>query len=81
MNLYHAGLALLEQNLHTLDSQGTFEDKVMKRDCLSYVSKAIEQSSSLWPDGLLSCSGCILVDDNVLRNLEDTNTVLNQVFE
>jgi neurofibromin 1 len=27
-SLYASGLALLEQNLHTLDSQGTFEDKV-----------------------------------------------------
>jgi hypothetical protein len=26
--LYASGLALLEQNLHTLDSQGTFEEKV-----------------------------------------------------
>lgn len=25
---YASGLALLEQNLHTLDSQGTFEEKV-----------------------------------------------------
>lgn len=27
-SLYACGLALLEQNLHTLDSQGTFDDKV-----------------------------------------------------
>lgn len=27
-SLYASGLALLEQNLHTLDSQGLFEDKV-----------------------------------------------------
>ena len=27
-SLYAYGLALLEQNLHTLDSQGTFDDKV-----------------------------------------------------
>eukprot|EP00096_Caligus_rogercresseyi_P010749 TRINITY_DN4009_c0_g1_i1.p1 TRINITY_DN4009_c0_g1~~TRINITY_DN4009_c0_g1_i1.p1 ORF type:complete len:1057 (-),score=353.76 TRINITY_DN4009_c0_g1_i1:103-2820(-) len=29
MNLYASGLALLEQNLHTLDSQGTFEEKCL----------------------------------------------------
>lgn len=27
-SLYASGLALLEQNLHTLDSQGTFDEKV-----------------------------------------------------
>ncbi|KAK4871818.1 hypothetical protein RN001_015942 [Aquatica leii] len=29
-SLYAAGLALLEQNLHTLDSQGTFDDKTLE---------------------------------------------------
>lgn len=28
-SLYAAGLSLLEQNLHTLDSQGVFDDKVI----------------------------------------------------
>ena len=28
MSLYAAGLALLEQNLHTLDAMGLFEDQV-----------------------------------------------------
>nr|CAD7452027.1 unnamed protein product [Timema tahoe] len=30
LSLYASGLALLEQNLHTLDSQGTFEEKFLK---------------------------------------------------
>ncbi|XP_072156372.1 neurofibromin isoform X3 [Bemisia tabaci] len=29
-NLYAAGLALLEQNIHTLDSQGNFDDKTIE---------------------------------------------------
>lgn len=29
ISLYAAGLALLEQNLHTLNSQGIFDDKVV----------------------------------------------------
>ncbi|XP_044015830.1 neurofibromin isoform X2 [Aphidius gifuensis] len=29
--LYATGLALLEQNLHTLDSQGTFDDKTLEK--------------------------------------------------
>ena len=28
ISLFASGLALLEQNLHTIDSQGTFEEKV-----------------------------------------------------
>ncbi|KAG8298104.1 Neurofibromin 1 [Homalodisca vitripennis] len=35
MNLYHSGLALLEQNLHTLDSQGIFEDKPLAQVMMS----------------------------------------------
>ena len=35
MSLYAAGLALLEQNLHTLDAMGLFEDQVFKFTNLS----------------------------------------------
>ncbi|XP_069683037.1 neurofibromin isoform X4 [Periplaneta americana] len=31
VSLYASGLALLEQNLHTLDSQGTFEEKTLEQ--------------------------------------------------
>ncbi|XP_063221250.1 neurofibromin isoform X2 [Bacillus rossius redtenbacheri] len=31
VSLYASGLALLEQNLHTLESQGTFEDKTLEQ--------------------------------------------------
>ncbi|XP_012282166.1 neurofibromin isoform X3 [Orussus abietinus] len=34
-SLYASGLALLEQNLHTLDSQGTFDDKTLERVMMS----------------------------------------------
>ncbi|XP_033220854.1 neurofibromin isoform X8 [Belonocnema kinseyi] len=34
-SLYASGLALLEQNLHTLDSQGTFEDKTLEKVMMS----------------------------------------------
>ncbi|KAF5281228.1 hypothetical protein FQR65_LT14821 [Abscondita terminalis] len=34
-SLYAAGLALLEQNLHTLDSQGTFDDKTLDQVMMS----------------------------------------------
>lgn len=37
-SLYASGLALLEQNLHTLDSQGTFDDKVWNYN-LQYLKK------------------------------------------
>ncbi|XP_057319291.1 neurofibromin [Microplitis mediator] len=33
--LYASGLALLEQNLHTLDSQGTFDDKTLEKVMMS----------------------------------------------
>lgn len=33
--LYASGLALLEQNLHTLDSQGTFDDKSLEKVMMS----------------------------------------------
>ncbi|KAJ9590281.1 hypothetical protein L9F63_027880, partial [Diploptera punctata] len=32
VSLYASGLALLEQNLHTLDSQGSFEEKSTSGD-------------------------------------------------
>ncbi|XP_054264930.1 neurofibromin isoform X3 [Macrosteles quadrilineatus] len=35
LDLYRAGLALLEQNLHTLDSQGLFEDKPLAQVMMS----------------------------------------------
>ena len=35
VSLYASGLALLEQNLHTLDSQGTFDDKTLERVMIS----------------------------------------------
>ncbi|XP_058804864.1 neurofibromin [Phymastichus coffea] len=34
-SLYASGLALLEQNLHTLDSQGTFDDKPLEKVMMS----------------------------------------------
>ncbi|XP_015607506.1 neurofibromin isoform X2 [Cephus cinctus] len=34
-SLYASGLALLEQNLHTLDSQGTFDDKTLEQVMMS----------------------------------------------
>ncbi|KAG7207079.1 hypothetical protein KM043_000959 [Ampulex compressa] len=34
-SLYASGLALLEQNLHTLDSQGTFDDKTLEKVMMS----------------------------------------------
>ncbi|KAF5294854.1 hypothetical protein FQA39_LY00338 [Lamprigera yunnana] len=34
-SLYAAGLALLEQNLHTLDSQGTFDDQTLEQVMMS----------------------------------------------
>lgn len=35
-SLYASGLALLEQNLHTLDSQGIFEEKVCEHNIIMY---------------------------------------------
>ncbi|KYB29814.1 Neurofibromin-like Protein [Tribolium castaneum] len=35
VSLYASGLALLEQNLHTLDSQGIFEDKTLENVMMS----------------------------------------------
>ncbi|XP_066593274.1 neurofibromin isoform X2 [Prorops nasuta] len=34
-SLYASGLALLEQNLHTLDSQGTFDDQTLEKVMMS----------------------------------------------
>lgn len=51
--MYASGLALLEQNLHTLDSQGTFDDttleKVMMsiRDPLEYHFKQLDHAVGL----------------------------------
>ncbi|XP_040571379.1 neurofibromin isoform X2 [Lepeophtheirus salmonis] len=53
MNLYASGLALLEQNLHTLDSQGTFEDKCLDvimletRNPLEWYFKHLDHSVGL----------------------------------
>ncbi len=35
VSLYASGLALLEQNLHTLDSQGMFEQKSLDQTMMS----------------------------------------------
>uniref|UniRef100_T1JUK4 Ras-GAP domain-containing protein n=1 Tax=Tetranychus urticae TaxID=32264 RepID=T1JUK4_TETUR len=53
VNLYAAGLALLEQNLHTLDSQGLFENKrldqlmMATREPLEWHFKPLDQSVGL----------------------------------
>ncbi|XP_053200312.1 neurofibromin-like isoform X2 [Panonychus citri] len=53
VNLYASGLALLEQNLHTLDSQGLFENKrldqimMATREPLEWHFKPLDQSVGL----------------------------------
>ncbi|XP_043264316.1 neurofibromin isoform X1 [Colletes gigas] len=52
-SLYACGLALLEQNLHTLDSQGTFDDKTLEhvmmstREPLEWHFKHLDQAVGL----------------------------------
>ncbi|XP_008206010.1 neurofibromin isoform X2 [Nasonia vitripennis] len=52
-SLYASGLALLEQNLHTLDSQGTFDDKTLEcvmmstRDPLEWHFKQLDHAVGL----------------------------------
>ncbi|XP_054010836.1 neurofibromin isoform X2 [Hylaeus anthracinus] len=52
-SLYACGLALLEQNLHTLDSQGTFDDKTLEnvmistREPLEWHFKQLDQAVGL----------------------------------
>ncbi|KAL0113512.1 hypothetical protein PUN28_012574 [Cardiocondyla obscurior] len=52
-SLYASGLALLEQNLHTLDSQGTFDEKTLEyvmmstRESLEYQFKQLDHSVGL----------------------------------
>uniref|UniRef100_T1J6E5 Neurofibromin n=1 Tax=Strigamia maritima TaxID=126957 RepID=T1J6E5_STRMM len=52
-SLYASGLALLEQNLHTLDAQGTFEDETLERvmmstrEPLEWQFKQLDQAVSL----------------------------------
>lgn len=62
VNLYSAGTALLEQNLHTLDSMRVFNDKVTPRRlrCLlslmdddGCVSSSRAQRRSSWRSGVL----------------------------
>lgn len=64
VNLYSAGTALLEQNLHTLDSMRVFNDKVTRsrllhRGLLSLpdddgcVSSSRAQRRSSWRSGVL----------------------------
>ncbi|XP_021921694.1 neurofibromin isoform X3 [Zootermopsis nevadensis] len=53
ISLYASGLALLEQNLHTLDSQGTFEEKTLgqvmmaTREPLEWHFKQLDHSVGL----------------------------------
>lgn len=64
VNLYSAGTALLEQNLHTLDSMRVFNDKVSaaaspvaafsrRRDRDGCVSSCRAQRRSSWRSGVL----------------------------
>ncbi|XP_024879797.1 neurofibromin isoform X3 [Temnothorax curvispinosus] len=52
-SLYASGLALLEQNLHTLDSQGTFDEKTLEyvmmttREPLEYQFKQLDHAVGL----------------------------------
>lgn len=52
-SLYASGLALLEQNLHTLDSQGTFDEKTLEhvmmstREPLEYQFKQLDYTVGL----------------------------------
>lgn len=52
-SLYACGLALLEQNLHTLDSQGTFDDKTLEhvmmltRELLEWHFKQLDNAVGL----------------------------------
>lgn len=53
MSLYAAGLALLEQNLHTLDSQGLFNERTIEdvmmqtREPLDWHFKQLDQAVGL----------------------------------
>lgn len=53
LSLYASGLALLEQNLHTLNSQGTFEEQTLEvvmmrtRERLEWHFKQLDQAVSL----------------------------------
>ena len=53
VSLYASGLALLEQNLHTLDSQGIFENKsldqimLMTREPLEWHFKQLDHAVCL----------------------------------
>lgn len=47
VNLYSAGTALLEQNLHTLDSMRVFNDKV-ERNFVTYLQPISGWKSGFW---------------------------------